>query len=299
MGLFKKKKQPVLQQDLTKKEENDRVFIMHLLMKEHCEMPDRQQMISVMEKHLGSADCFCHEEKMAGFAIQKYQVEYKDGTFPPQLFAMECMPIEDYSLDVLTRSQMWDCPNSEEILEECKYHVIAMDMMAFGMNYQERADMLMDYLEALMELYPTCVAVQFQTSGKMFTREKIINHQLSKESRFIYFAVNARFFNIQNSEDMIVDTLGMHILGLPDLQYHFHDMNPNWVVNHAYNIASYMYDHQNPIKDGDTIDGMEDGSLSQEVQWICQYEQSLIQPVREVIDVCMNEYASGNRNKEE
>jgi hypothetical protein len=32
------------------------------------------------------------------------------------------------------------------------------------------------------------------------------------------------------------------------------------------------------------------------VQWRCQYENALIQPAREVIDIYMNEYAAGQRD---
>ncbi len=54
----------------------------------------------------------------------------------------------------------------------------------------------------------------------------------------------------------IVDTIGMSTLFLPDLQYHFHNVNPNEVVNHAYNVLSYIFDEDNPIENGDTIDGL-------------------------------------------
>lgn len=298
MGFFnkKRKEEKVLRQDLNQKEENNSVFIMHLFMKEHCEMPDKNFMTSIMEKHLGNVECFCHDEKTAGFAANKYQIEFKDATASPMLMVMGCHETKDYQIDELTRSQMWDCPNSQVILDDCKYQIVAVDMMANGMEYRQRADMLMDYMEALVEMYPTAEAIQFQTSGKMFTREQILNKQIPKEDRFIYFAVNVRFFNIQNSSDKIVDTLGMNILGLPDLQYHFHDLDPNAVVNHAYNIASYIFENENPIKQGDLIDGVEDGKISMNVQWKCHYEQSLIQPVREVVDIYMNEYAAGKRN---
>ena len=36
---------------------------------------------------------------------------------------------------------------------------------------------------------------------------------------------------------MLVDTLGMSLLFLPDIQYHFHGLDPNLMVNHAYNTA--------------------------------------------------------------
>ena len=56
-------------------------------------------------------------------------------------------------------------------------------------------------------------------------------------------------------------------------------MDPNWVVNHAYNAASYILEHDNPIQDGETIDGVADGQMSREIQWKCQYEDALIQDV--------------------
>lgn len=82
---------------------------------------------------------------------------------------------------------------------------------------------------------------------------------------------------------------------LPDLQYHFHGIDPNEVASHAYNVLSYIYDNGNPIKNGDHIDGLADGKMNQDVQWNVQYENSWIQPIREVIDINMGEYAAGNR----
>ena len=298
MGLLDKfKKKKVLQQDLSQKEgHTGQIFMMYLLMKDKCAMPEKDMMTSVMEKHLGEVDCFSHDKGVAGFAVKKYEAQFKEGAVNPQLMVMDCIKADKLKLDDIARSQMWDCENSEEILEECKYYVVATDMMAGAMeNYKDRADMLMDYVKALMELYPQCEAVLFEHSKKMFTREQIINHDIPRKDRFIYFAVNVRFFNIEGTEDMVVDSLGMSTLYLPDVQYHFHGMDPNWVVNHAYNILSYIYDNDAPIKSGETIDGVVDGRISRELMWKCQYEDSLIQPVREVLDINMGEYASGAR----
>ena len=309
MGLFnfnkKKEKQQeisgegtekeVLKQDLSKQEQPGMVFIMHLFMEEPCELPNRERMLEVMKKHLGEVDCGFHSENGAGFAVKKYLVEYKDGKVPPQLMIMKCISTENLKIDEIKRSQMWNCPDSGEILERCKYQVVATDMLAAGLPYKERAEMLMDFAEALVELFPSCAAVMFGTSGKMFRREQIANHQIPREQRFIYFAVNVRFFNIQGTNDKLVDTLGMSTLFMPDLQYHFHDMDANAVVDHAYNVLLYLYENECPIKSGETIDGIVNGQMSRQVQWTCQYENALIQPAREVIDICMGEYASGKR----
>ena len=145
------------------------------------------------------------------------------------------------------------------------------------------------------EGYPTCEAFYFQNCGKLFLAEDVRSHQIEGPDRFIRFGVNVRFFNIEGTEDMLIDTVGMSTLFLPDLQYHFHGMDPNWVVNHAYNAASYILEHDNPIEDGETIDGVADGQMCREIQWKCQYEDALIQPPRGVLDINMGNYASGGR----
>ena len=293
------KEEKVLQQDLNTVEGHPgMIFMIHLLMEEMCEMPDKQFMHEVMNKHLGDTDCFCHDGKVAGFAPKNYTVHFEkeNQDIPPQLMIMDCIKTEKPIMDEIAQSQLWDCPEGAEILDKCSYQVIATDMMAAGLDYKERAEMLVDYIEALVELYPSCKAVVFETSKKMFTREAIMNCTVPKEARFIYYAVNVRFFRIQGGSDMMVDTVGMSTLFLPDLQYHFHGMDPDAVVNHAYNVLTYIFDNDNPIKSNDHIDGIKDGRMSQDVQWNVQYENSLIQPVREVLDINMGGYASGIRS---
>lgn len=69
------------------------------------------------------------------------------------------------------------------------------------------------------------------------------------------------------------------------------------VVNHAYNVASYIFDNDNPIEDGETIDGIQGGRMSRKIQWKCRYEDALIQPPREVLDINMGKFASGTRKE--
>ena len=258
-------------------------------------MPENGLMTAVMEKYLGSVDNFSYSPDCAGFAANDYNAEFKDKTVHPLLMITGCCESKTENIDALTRSQMWDCPEHEELLDGCGYQVVATDMLGAALAPADRAEMLMNYLDALMELFPECEAVYFQSSGKMFTAENIRSHKGMGSGRFIYSAVNVRFFNIQGTNDMMVDTLGMSVLGLPDLQYHFHDFNPDDVVNHAYNMLMYIYDNDCPIKNGDTIDGIVDGNMSRELQWKCHFEEALIQPPRDVIDICMNEFSSGQR----
>ncbi len=102
-------------------------------------------------------------------------------------------------------SQMWDCQEDRDrIFRECKYQVVATDMLTAALPALERANLDADFLEALAELYPTCEAFYFQNCGKLFLAEDVRSHQIEGPDRFIRFGVNVRFFNIEGTEDMLI-----------------------------------------------------------------------------------------------
>lgn len=288
----------VFQQDLedSKGPQPGGPYLIQMLFKEPAAMPDMAEMIAVMERHIGRVECFCRDKKMAGFAVMDHMAEFKDGKCPVQLMVMGCDKFKGEGFDAFLMSQMWDCQEDRErIFRECRYQVTATDMLAAALPALERADLDADFLDALAELYPTCEAFYFQNCGKLFLAEDVRSHRIKGPDRFIRFGVNVRFFNIQGTEDMLIDTVGMSTLFLPDIQYHFHGMDPNWVVNHACNVASYILANDDPIEDGETIDGVQDGAMSRAVQWKCQYEDAMIQPPRAVLDIHMGGYAAGGR----
>lgn len=288
------------QQDLSQKADSQirpgGVFMVQLLMKEKCEMPASERFTEILSKHLGKVEEYGDRKVCVNFAAHDYISEMKDASLPVTLMISDCEEFVQGSIDAFRRSQMWDCMNDrDQILSECKYQVFANDMLGGGLPARKRANMLMDYLEALVELYPQCEAVYNVNSGKLIKADDIRKKEITGIDRFIRYAVNVRFFNVEGTEDSVVDTLGLSLLYIEDLQYHFHDMDPNWIVNHAYNLASYLLNNDNPMKDGDTIDGIRNGMIVQDIQWKCQYEDALIQPARVVMDVCMGDYAAGDR----
>ena len=275
---------------------NGNVFAFHLLMDEMCDMSNEEFIQNIMDKHLGGTEHFNYNDESVSYVPKEYNISLDDGkVISPQLMFTKCLNIEEPLMTDLEKTQLWNCKEGLDILEECKYEVIATDILGSILDYKQRANMLVNYVLALLEIFPNCKAVLFDNSKKMLTRDQIVNCNLVYESRFIYYAVNIRYFNIQGTNDMIVDSIGMNTLGLPDLQYHFHDLDPNLIINHALFVLSYIYDNNNPIKANDFIDGIKNGEISMDVSWKVDYEESLLEPYREVIDVNTNEFASGNR----
>lgn len=208
-----------MKQNLTEEVKPGGIFSIHLLMEEKCNTPKKEEFETIFKKHLNNVECFSYGDEAVGFAAKDCTVHFeKENTdVPVQLMITNCSEIQNPVMNEMEKTQIWNCVKGEEILESCKYQVIAVDMLASGLEYKKRASMLVRYIEALMELYPTCKAVVFDNSKKMLPREEILNCDLPHDMRFIHYAVNVRFFNIQDTNDMLVDTLGMSTLYLPDL----------------------------------------------------------------------------------
>jgi hypothetical protein len=284
-------KNKVLNQDLNIEANFSGVYNITLLFQKKIEPLAYNVLFDKLKEKFGDVDVVSKSE-LSSFALKEHCVEYKEGKrFPSQLLITECNPVNEPLGDDIARTQFWDCPNGVELLDSCPWQVMISDFMAGGLPTFERASVLSDWLEVALELFPTCTAVYFNLSGKLLTASDAKNNPYSGHCRFVHGGINARFFNIHGSNNMIVDTLGLYALGMPDVQYHFHSLDPNVIVRHAYNTAIYQYENNVPIESGNTIEGIEE-----ENKWKCHYERSLIQPVRDVLDVVTGDYAAGNRN---
>jgi hypothetical protein len=105
-------------------------------------------------------------------------------------------------------------------------------------------------------------------------------------------SVNVRLFKIENKlGDMLMDTRGLDELGLPDLQCHFHGLDPNDVSHVLFNTAYYLFEKGPVIEAGHTVQG-----VSPRSKWRCQFEPAIIEPTRDLIDLNPGRrFAAGKR----
>lgn len=230
--------------------------------------------------------------KLASFALRDHLVTYKDGEqVPSQLLVTEVVPFDRLTISEMTMQQCWTSENPQALLADCHYEMMVSDFMAGGLDTVERCQILAKYIDILLEMLPECIALYWPHSQKFMPSIAYLQSQWNNpELHFLDGGLNVRFFNIQDSEDMVVDTTGLFSLGLPDLQMHFHTLDHNFVINYIFNFASYLFQNGDIVKDGDTMDGRDENE-----RWTCQHEDSLIAPTRVVLDVNANEFAGGNR----
>lgn len=288
----------ILNQDLNDRVPDRNIMMMaQLLFREQPKQADPEALKDALEPLIGEISNITDKPEVPMFSCAKYKAAFKDTPQGMPVLANYIGPHEFSAekLDDITRSQFWDF--REGSIDDFKYCVDTFTMLGAGLHYKEQAELLLAQVDAALKCYPDCEAIYVPHSGKLTTPEDFEQcKQFDLGGRFIRLAVNARFFTISGSEDMVVDTLGFYAFGGADVQLHFHGIDPNHAVRYVYNIASYQFANEFPVKSGETIDGIENGEIVMHIQWKARYEDSLIQPVRPVLDINCGRFAAGNRN---
>jgi hypothetical protein len=233
------------------------------------------------------------------FPVPKYKAVFEDKPDGVPVIAAFLPSEADSGIEVdeMKRLQFWDVPNGNDIVSECKNTILVHTMLGRALPYVQQAEILLAQVGAAIDCYPECIGIYAPYSGKLITPEKFNSlRDADLSARFINVFVNARFYNIANTNEMIVDTLGFDVFGGADVQVHFKNLTPSHVVAYAYNVASYQFEKGFPIESGETIDSMDaNGEMQKTPQWIVQYEDSMVEPSRIVLDISCGEYAGGNR----
>ena len=281
-------------------------MMVQLLFRHRPKSPTTKQLREALEKYLGDLGEVPYGEAsmestgdMFMFPVPKYKAVFEDKPDGVPVIAAFLSSETDSGIDVddMKRLQFWDVPNGNDIISECKSTILVYTMLGRALPYIQQAEILLAQVGAAIDCCPECIGIYAPYSGKLITPEKfnsLRDDDLS--ARFISLFVNARFYNIADANEMIVDTLGFDVFGGADVQVHFKNLTPSHVVAYAYNVASYQFENEFPIESGETIDSMDAGGEIQKTpQWTVQYEDSIVGPSRTVLDICCGEYAGGNR----
>lgn len=281
-------------------EDINKSLIIELLFEQEPKKPTANAIFREARKIWGDIEVISREEQELHFSVKKYVAYNLDSTTTPVELAMGKIKQFDDKVSVgdFERTQIWNIEHSDELLAKCKYSLKICDCKAQRQIPKERAIMMIEWLDTVLKLFPECVAIWVPSAGKLQLAKAMRKFKEQGIVKYLFGLTNIRFFNIPNTNEFIVDTVGLASIGLSDVQFHFKGMNPNKVANLAYSLARYILNNDDIlIKDGDTIDGMNtQGQITPEVQWICKYEDSLVEPLRPVLDINTGKYAAGDRS---
>ena len=196
--------------------------------------------------------------------------------------------------EALTESlqQSWSFPGAADVVGRCRNTILVTDLMTSPLEYRERLELFEDALAGILEALPA-LAIHWRPTGRFVNPQRFLEaYDGGGSGRFFAGSLNVRFYNITNSPgDMLMDTLGLAALGLPDLQCHYRDLPPGQVAAVLANTGYYIFENGDVIENGHTLEGITVGS-----RWRCQHEESMLKPSRVVLDLDPGPTnAAGNR----
>jgi hypothetical protein len=217
-------------------------------------------------------------------AHEDFVREYADGSVAPMLTAV-MTPDRKEPSDIDT-SQSWRFPDAAVVASTATDHRLVGQIMGIANTPHDRVRSFHAGLCAAIEqLRP--VAVWSPHSQQLVDPAEVVENHLAT-------VVNVRLFNIDGDPGvMVMDTIGLHVLRLPDLQCHFRGLDPFGVARVLYTAANYIFDEGDVIDDGNTITGL-DGAE----RWRLRHEMALVGPERVVLDIDVGDpHAAGQRDR--
>lgn len=220
-----------------------------------------------------------------------YPVSIQEGTVFAQTLILRAESAVDPQTLVPVFQQSWEWKNAREVVSQCQYVLRVTDFLASHIPYKERLFLFQRTLLAILEAIP-CDAIHWTASQQFI--DPLVYLKQSKSTSIINLSaiVNIRLFTIMGTESTnVMDSMGLSVLGLPDVQCHFTGLDLNEVGHVLQGAAYYLYEQGDVINDGETIAGIQPTD-----KWYCRHETSLATPKREVLDLNPGKpYNTGDR----
>lgn len=247
------------------------------------------ELLSKLRNELGNVEILLETERITTFILFDYPIVYADGEEIPVQFMVinEGNSVNKSKLES-SLSQTWDWSMAKSTVEDCQATIVISDFMANQLDYHLRVELFNKFLNVFMTSYEP-QAINWLYSQKIVEPHMFEESYLEAKEKNLYGHLNVRYFKNKNNE-LVMDTLGLAALGLPDLQCHFKELDHGQVALILFDIAKTLFEKGDYIEDG----RLEYNSFVDE-KITYYHEISMANPPRLVIDIDLGEKYKGNR----
>lgn len=177
--------------------------------------------------------------------------------------------------------QSWHWNDAEAVMENCKYEVNLIDLMSKGLPHQARLDFFQRFLCAVIKATEPS-AVYFRNSEKLIEPCDMLQACDDEQPAFLHGAMSVRLFTVGNGE-MLMDTLGLHAYGLPDIECRFSNYEPGAIARVLTELAYIVFETGNAIGENTTVQGIGANPI-----WKTQLADAKTTPARLVMSIVPN-----------
>ena len=215
------------------------------------------------------------------YFFNDYQVKFAEGSIPAQ--ATIFIPDEnkiDYSELTTSFRQSWNWPQAEETVKKCSYEILITDLMSRNLDYKERIEYFQKFASSIISaMNPSAVWVR--NSEMILKPTDFLEKSRQNNYQNVNVFMNVRLFTIQGTKgEMIMDTLGLNSLGLPDFEFRFANYDAQQIAGLLFNYGHYIFENGVVIEHGNTIEGIDENQ-----KWKCYFNHSQLEPKRVVVEI--------------
>ncbi|MDQ0170972.1 DUF4261 domain-containing protein [Paenibacillus tundrae] len=217
--------------------------------------------------------------EMLVFYHLDHKVSFQEGDIPAQTCMLAATEMKDISRFAGALQQAWHWTEAEQAVQGATYSIRIHDMFTAALPRKQRLGLFQKTLQAVLEVLP-CEAMYWYGSDKLV--EPAAYKQSQEREEHLYAAMNVRMYQAGGTEEqreLVMDTVGLSALGVPDVQCHFTGLDPDTVAQTLLGAAYYIFDQGDVLQDGQTL-GSSGGR-----RWRCEHQAALIAPGRYVIDL--------------
>lgn len=281
MGLFDRFKRKTESTDKTEQVrlENFPEMLTVKLLFVHKPNLDADKIFKEVKEYFSNAENPSKDNALI-FSFPDFQIELADAKIPAQ--CLVAIPDEKYpeiEIPDVAFQQNWHWQEANDTAKSCKYELLVTDFMTRTLEYKNRLTLFMNFLVAVIKA--TNPQVIYSVYGqKLIKPSDLIDIWNTNKKHVLYGICNVRLYNLTDINELLMDTVGLNSIGLPDFQIKFKDCEANEIANLLWNYAYYIYEQGDIIENGNTLEGLVTGS-----KWKCERQVSLLDHERIVINV--------------
>lgn len=146
-------------------------------------------------------------------------------------------------------TQSWRWPEADAALERCRFTVSIVQLVGRGRPVGDRLRAFKAVLSAAVTLARP-LATWWPGSQQALPPGALVSHPLTG-------VVNVRTFrSVDDPNVTVTDTLGMHVMGLPDLQCQSRHLDPERLSDLLLRLAEYVLDEGVAVPVGQRVPGI-------------------------------------------
>ena len=284
MGLFdrfKKKTEPTIKTEQEHLENFPEMLTVKLLFVDKPNL-DTDKIFEEVKKYFINVENPSKENALI-FSFPDFQIELADAKIPAQ--CLVAIPDENYpdiEIPDVAFQQNWHWQEANETAKSCKYELLVTDFMTRTLEYKQRLLLFMNFVVAVAKA--TKPDVVYSVYGQKLIKPTDLLEIWDKDEKpLLYGICNVRLYNLTDINELLMDTVGLNSIGLPDFQIKFKGYEANEIAQLLWNYAYYIYEQGDVINNGNTLEGIVSGT-----KWKCERQLSFTDHERIVINVQPN-----------